>query len=242
MSIAGSAVAATSGDGSRPAPTQVARLVTDVPVTTLDRVGAGQVLGQSGFPVTKLHGALLKLAGKPELLTTIFSWCPHCAANSWSLAVALSRFGTLSGLRIIDTGTLYPQFHHTAGLSFLSARLKSPYVAFVPVILQDVNGHNLESETPAEKQAIQPFDPSGTPAIDVGGRWGFTSSGYSPAVLSGKTWSEIAARLAHGKTPVAKSVDGLANLFTAAICQGTGGRPVSVCRSHGVLAAKHRLR
>lgn len=242
LSIAGPAVAATSGDGSRPAPAQVARLVTEVPAATLDSVGAGHVLGQTDFPVTKLHGGLLERAGRPELLTTIFAWCPHCAANSWSLAVALSRFGTLSGLRIIDTGTLYPQFHHTAGLSFLSARFASPYLVFVRVILQDVNGHNLQSETPAEKQAIQPFDPSGTPAVDVGGRWGFTGSGYSPAVLSGKTWSEIAASLAHGQTPVAKSVDGLANLFSAAICQATGGRPMNVCRSHGVLAAKHRLR
>jgi Domain of unknown function (DUF929) len=111
--VTGAAAAVIPRDGSLPAPASVARLVTHVPATVLDKVGAGQVSGQTTFMVSKLHGAVLRSAGKPELLATIFAWCPHCAAHSWSLAVALSRFGTLSRVRVLDTGTFYPQFHHT---------------------------------------------------------------------------------------------------------------------------------
>ncbi len=117
-------------------------------------MGAGPIPSYPSFAIFKLHGAVLRRAGKPELLATIDTWCPHCAANSWSLAVALSGFGTLSGLRIVDSGTLYPYFHHTHGLSFLRAHFKSRYLSFVPVVLQDVNGRSVQSETPTQQKAI----------------------------------------------------------------------------------------
>ena len=239
--VAGPAGAASLSDGSLPAPASVTRLVTHVPAGTLDKVGAGPIPSDSSFAVSKLRGAALRSAGKPELLATVFSWCPHCAANSWSLAVALSRFGTLSGVRIIDTGTLYPQWHHTHGLSFFRAHFKSRYLSFLPVVLQDVKGSPVQNETASEQKAISSFDPNGTPAIDVGGRWGFVGSGYSPAVLSGKNWSQIASRLAKPDTVTAKSIDGLANLFSSAICKVTRGDPTSVCTSHGVVAAARHL-
>lgn len=240
--IASPAGAASIGDGSRPAPASVTRLVTHVPAGTLDKVGAGPIPSDPSFAVSKLRGAVVRSAGKPQLLATVFSWCPHCAANSWSLAVALSRFGTLSGVRIIDTGTFYPQWHHTHGLSFFRARFTSGYLGFLPVVLQDVKGRSLQSETASEQKAISSFDPNGAPAVDIGGRWGFVGSGYSPAVLTGKSWSQIASRLAKSDTVIAKSVDGLANLFSAAICKVTRGEPTSVCTSHGVVAAARHLR
>jgi hypothetical protein len=156
--------------------------------------------------------------------------------------VALSRFGTLSGVRLIDTGTLYPQWHHTHGLSFFHAHFKSRYLDFRPVVLQDVKGHPLQSETASQQKAISSFDPNGSPAVDVGGRWGFVGSGYSPAALSGKSWSQIASGLAKPRTVAAKSIDGLANLFSAAICKVTRGKPTSVCTSHGVVVAARHLR
>ncbi len=240
--IAGSAGAASLSDGSLPAPVRVTRLVTHVPASTLDKVGAGPIPSDPSFVVSKVRGAAVRGAGKPELLATIFAWCPHCAANSWSLAAALSRFGTLNGVRIIDTGTLYPQWHHTHGLSFFRVHFKSRYLSFLPVVLQDVNGRSLQSETASEQKAIGSFDPNGTPAVDVGGRWGFVGSGYSPTVLTGKSWSQIASSLAHSGTVTARSIDGLANLFSAAICKVTRGKPTRVCASHGVVAAARHLR
>ena len=243
--------AASRTDGSRPAPAHIVRLVTHVPANTLNQVGAGNVDGPASFNVFKLRGGQLTSHGKPELLTMNLAWCPHCAANSWALAVALSRFGTLTGLRVIDTGTFFCTvvsdpcallpgscFPHTHGLSFFGARYHSSYLSFSAIVLQDVHGHNLESPTRRESSAMASFNPQGgAPAADVGGAYGFLNSGYSPGTLAHKTWSQIATGLANPLNPVSRRVDGLANLYTAAICKTTNGLPAGVCKSSGVLTA-----
>ena len=44
-------------------------------------------------------------------------YCPYCAAERWAMAVALSRFGTFSDLRLIHSSSadIYP---NTPTLSF----------------------------------------------------------------------------------------------------------------------------
>jgi Domain of unknown function (DUF929) len=245
------AQAANRTDGSTPAPAHVAQLVMHVPANALNQVGAGKIDGPASFNVFKLFRGRLTSHEKPELLTMNLAWCPHCAANSWALAVALSRFGTLTGLREIDTGTFFCTvisnpcallpgscFPHTHGLSFFGARYHSSYLSFAAIVLQDVHGHNLESPTRRESSAMASFNPQGgAPALDVGGAYGFLNSGYSPGTLAHKTWSQIATGLANPLDPVTRRIDGLANLFTAAICKTTNGRPAGVCQSSGVLAA-----
>jgi uncharacterized protein DUF929 len=245
------AAAASRSDGSSPAPAAIAQLVSSVPVSTLNQVGAGEVSGPPDFGKFKLHGDL-RSHGKPELLTMNLAWCPHCAANSWALAVALSRFGTLTGLRTLDSGTFYctvvsgpctlggsgPCFPHTHGLSFLRAHYQSPYLSFAHVVVQDVHGNNVERPTRQEHSALDRFDrQEQTPAVDVGGAYGFVNSGFQPGILAHKTWGQIAGSLAAAHNRIARHVDGLANLFAAAICRVTKGRPAGVCKSHGVLAA-----
>jgi hypothetical protein len=247
----GVADAARKTDGSRPAPAQIARLVTNVPASTLNQVGAGDIYGPAAFTVVKLHRGLITSHGKPELLAVNLAWCPHCAANSWALAVALSRFGTLTGLRVIDTGTYFctlvssacalgtnPCFPHTSGLSFFNASYHSSYLSLAEVVLQDVHGRRLESPTPQENAAVASFHAQGqAPAVDIGGAYGFLNAGFSPGALAHKTWSQIAGDLASPHNPIARRVDGLANLFTAGICNVTKGRPTGVCQSSGVVAA-----
>jgi hypothetical protein len=251
---AGVAAAAPHSDGSTPAPPRIVQLVTHVPASALNQVGAGDIGPPQVFQVTKVQQDL-RSHGKPELLTMNFAWCPHCAANSWALAIALSRFGTLSGLGIINTGTYYCKLTHdpcslapsscypfTHGLSFFSAGYRSPYLSFKAIVLQDVHGRNLEKPTRRENADINQFDSvGGTPAVDVGGAYGFLNSGYDPGALIHKTWSQIAGSLAKPHNEIARHIDGTANLFTAAICTVTKGRPADVCKSQGVLAAAPRL-
>jgi hypothetical protein len=247
-------VAALVTDGSTALSPRVAALVTNVPASTLDQVGAGIVappgpISQGGFDVVKLHRPLAS-QGKPEVLDESFAWCPHCASESWSLAIALSRFGTLTGLRAIDSGTYFCKlqaacslstlfcFPNTHGLSFLDASYQSPYIGFVPVVLMDVNGQPVQRPTRQENAAISRFDrPGALPALDVGGAYGFVNAGYDTGILAHRTWSQVAGTLAHAHNPIARRIDGLANLFTAAICKATKGQPASVCKSRGVRAA-----
>jgi hypothetical protein len=244
------AQASARDDGSIPAPPDIVQRVTSVPARTLNAVGAGRLSGRTVFTVSRLHTALTR-AGKPELVSMNLAWCPHCAADSWALAVALSRFGTLSGLRVINTGTYYCTLVHnpcnltpgqcypnTHGLSFIDSRYKSRYLTFAPIVLQDVHGHNLERIPRRDVSALNAFDPQGhTPAVDVGGAFGFVNSGFSPGALAGLSWTQIANRLANPHAAVAQHVDGVANVLTAAICGVTKDRPRAVCTSHGVIAA-----
>lgn len=238
---------APPADGSAPAGADVVQLVTHVPPATLDAVGAGAFTGF--YSAARLTGSPLRAAGKPELLTVNTGWCPHCVANSWSLAIALSRFGTLSGLRRIDSGTLYgtkfganPSYPHTRGLSFLSTRLRSTRLAFVARVLQGVRGDAVEHLTAAEQRAVNAFDRRGSvPAVNVGGVFGFVGGAYATETLSGQSWLQIARAVQTPSSPIAQAVDGLANVFTAAICTATKNRPATVCMSAAVTAVSARL-
>ena len=59
-------------------------------------------------------------------------YCPYCAAERWAMAVALSRFGTFSNLRLIHSSSadIYP---NTPTLSFYKSSYTSKYVQFTPV-------------------------------------------------------------------------------------------------------------
>ncbi|HWJ51256.1 MAG TPA: DUF929 family protein [Solirubrobacteraceae bacterium] len=238
---AATAQAASRSDGSKPASAKLTRLVTHVPVKTLDRIGSGAA-SRSAYA---LKSAPLHSGEKPVLLTVNMAWCPHCAANSWALAIALSRFGKLTGLRTLDTGTLYatkyhanPSYPHTPGLSFFGAKYSSSYLRLRSVVMQDLKGKSLQALGSREREAIEPFDPQlAVPAISVGGAYGYLGSKYSPQALAHKSPLRIARALADPAGALAHQIDGQANVLTAAICAVTKGRPVAVCSSPAVVSS-----
>jgi hypothetical protein len=97
-SSTGGSSGSTSGSTAAPptgsALTSVVGQLTSVPAATLDQVGAGQTQANP----TSITGAALTSGGKPEVLYIGAEYCPYCAAERWALIVALSRFGTFSGL------------------------------------------------------------------------------------------------------------------------------------------------
>jgi thiol-disulfide isomerase/thioredoxin len=208
-----------------------------VPASVLAQVGIGT---SSTKALTPGSGSALTSGGKPEMLYIGAEWCPYCAAERWAMGVALSRFGTFSPLSGIHSSAtdIYP---NTATLTFFNTTYTSKYLVFAPVENQDVN-HNLLQKPTAAQQAIwNKFDPSnGYPFMDFGNLF-IAGTTYSPQVLQGLTWSQIAADLHNPSSPVAKGADGSANLFTAAICRMTGGQPGSVCNAPPVAALKGQI-
>jgi len=208
-----------------------------VPASVLAQVGIGSSSTQALKPVT---GPALTSGGKPEMLYIGAEWCPYCAAERWAMAVALSRFGTFSPLRGIHSSAT-DIFPNTATLTFFNTTYTSKYLDFTPVENQDVN-HNLLQKPTAAQQAIwNKFDPTnGYPFMDFGNQF-IAGTTYSPGVLQGLTWSQIAADLHNPSSAVAKGADGSANLFTAAICRMTGNQPGSVCNAAPVAALKGQI-
>jgi hypothetical protein len=226
--------------------TQLITQTTTVPQATLDEVGGGQVTAKP----TSITGPPLTSGGKPEMLYIGAEYCPYCAAERWAMIVALSRFGAFSGLAATHSaakdgaGNAEP-YPNTPTWEFAHASYTSKYLAFTPVeeftnIPDPKTGGytTLQAPTSAEQTLLSKYDappyvPAGDagaiPFVDFGNKYLTVGASYDPGVLSGLTWSQIAARLRDPASPVAKGVLGTANYMTAAICGLTGDQPAVVC-------------
>ena len=231
---------------------RVIRAVTTVPVSALDEVGAGQGINP---PAAIAAGAPpVTSGGKPEVLYIGAEYCPYCAAQRWPLVVALSRFGTFSGLGL-STSSATDVFPSTRTLSFYGSTYTSDVIAFTGVetntnqLSPSGTGYEpLETLTPEQEQLLQTYDgppytsPAGSiPFTLIGNRFGISGSSYHPDVLQGKSWQQIADALSDPTSQVAKQVLATANMLTAAICQLTDGQPSNVCTSPGVTSAEATL-
>jgi Domain of unknown function (DUF929) len=258
------AAAAPPADG--PAGAALARVVNDltsVPASVLDTVGAGSLSGSgigragtsgSGY-LAPVSGAPLTSGGKPEVLYLGADFCPYCAAVRWPLIVALSRFGTFSGLGTTRSGIANGAGQHepypgTPTWTFYRSRYTSRYLTFTPVELQtnipdpQTGGYTgLQRLTAAQQDLMTRYDPAGSISfIDIGNAYVQLSSltPYGPQDLQNLTWSQIAAALHHPSSAVAKRIGGSANYLTAAICKLTGDQPAGAC-TPAVRALESRL-
>jgi len=224
--------------------------VTSVPASTLDTVGDGNGAFTGKIQTIKPAGAPLTANGKPEMLYIGAEYCPYCGAARWAMIVALSRFGTFSGLQTIHSaaangaGQAEPD-PNTPTWTFVHSTYTSKYLTFTPVELQtnipDTSTGtytNLETPTKAQQALLTKYDAppyvdssqaGAIPFMDFGNKSVSVGTPYDPGVLSGLSWSTIAADLHNPNSAVAKAVDGTANNITAAICQLTGNQPASAC-------------
>jgi hypothetical protein len=221
-------------------PAAVMKDVTSVPASTLNAVGAGSVPSAVHTPVSTLSGPLLTQNGKPEVLYIGAEFCPFCAAMRWSMAVALSRFGTLSPLHGIHSAPAPETDPSTATLTFYKSGYSSKYLAFTPVENEKVDHSALQNTTPQQQQIWNKYDANSFPFIDIGNKY-MIKIIYDPQVLQGKTWSQIAAALHDPSSPIAKGVDGAANYMTAAICKVTNNKPAGVCTSSAITSLASKL-
>jgi hypothetical protein len=227
-----------AASGRPAAPASVVSAVTNVPGSTLDAVGKGTL----ATAPKAISDAALTAGGKPQVLFVGAEYCPYCAAERWALVQALSRFGTFTGLKSIhSSGTdVYP---NTPTFSFYGATYTSSRLAFTGREVETVSGAPLETPSQAETALWHKYtgNPGSFPFLDIAGRYVVTGPSYDPGVLKGLTDAQIAAALADPANPVAKAIDGTANVLTAAICKTTSGQPSAVCSAAGVTAAAKAL-
>jgi hypothetical protein len=227
-------------------PASVASQVTGVPADTLNRVGKGPVpaFTRGKPPFAPGSGPALTKGGKPEMLYIGAEFCPYCAAMRWSMAVALSRFGTLTPLHGIHSSATDVN-PNTATLTFYKTGYQSNYLSFTPVEVQTVSRAALQNPTAAQNAVWAKYEPDpntrGYPFVAFGNKLVMKGPIYDAAVLQGKSWSQIAAALKDPASPIAQSVNGAANYITGAICQMTNNQPANVCNSAAVTAVKSGL-
>jgi hypothetical protein len=214
-----------------PIPASLYNQIAGVSNTTLATVGPGQ--GAAGL--TSERGSSLTAGGKPEMLYIGAEYCPFCAAERWSMIVALSRFGSFSGLTYMESSSS-DKFANTPTFSFRNANYASNYISFVSVETQDRDHGTLQTPTPQEQSFMNTYDSAGSiPFVDIGNQTGnqyVTLNGgsqFQPSVLSGLNWTQIGSQLNDPNSAVAKAVDGAANYLITAICKVDGGNPSTVC-------------
>ena len=112
----------------------VTSAIQHVPASAFAAAGDAASLGpvkakSTGNAMVTLDGPQKSLNGKPFIQYLGAEYCPYCAATRWPLTIALSRFGSFSGLKL-TASTPLDIYHSTHTVTFASARYSSPYIAF----------------------------------------------------------------------------------------------------------------
>ncbi len=225
------------GNTASAASNAVTQAVTSVPASVYNKVGDGG----AGGPAKTLTGAALTANGKPRVLYIGADWCPYCAAERWPLAAALSRFGTLTNLGQTASSPNDTD-PNTATLSFHGAKFTSSTIALTAKEVEDGNHNKLDAVSASDNALWMKLtgNRGSFPFIDIGGKYQFGVQ-YDPAILAGKTHAQIADAMQDPTSSIGKTIDGAANILTAAICETTNGQPANVCTASGVVAAKAKL-
>ena len=209
----------------------IARQVTTVPASVLTGVSSGQVI--TPLQAVQRSGPALTVGGKPVIVFVSEESCPFCAAERWSLAVALSHFGTWSHLGSTTSSAtdVYPD---TATLSFRAAVYRSTELTLRTTEPADNAGRPLQAQTALDTSLIDNFDvppyvnsadqSGAVPFLDIANRYILAGAQYSPQVLAGLSATQIASQLANPSSPVAQAIDGSARVIVAAINQVLAGR------------------
>jgi Domain of unknown function (DUF929) len=259
--LSGNGPSQSSEQAVLPVPPQLIHDITTVPQSVFNTIGTGFPAEFAGTaPVVLVGRPPLTLLGKsPSVLYYGAEYCPFCAAERWSIAVDLSRFGTWTGLQMTASGLNDGDY---STLTFSKARFTSPYVTFAAIEacsnIMDPNvagcsGYtHLQSPTKQEravldKYASNRFVPGNVQGIafryiDVDNKVLFSGSTYQPGILTGLTQMDIGGSLSDPSNPLTRSIVGTANYLSASICAGPGGMPVAVRAGKGVKSASSALR
>ena len=202
--------------------------ITGVPASEFEAIGQG---GATNL-IKPVSGQLLTgTTGKPEVLYIGAEYCPYCAAERWALIVAMSRFGTWSGLKTSSSSSS-DVYANTPTFRFRGSTFTSQYIDFRGLETSDRDQKPLDTPTAAEQQIMSQYNSAGSiPFVDFGNRYAFNGATYSPDLLGGQTWQQIADAIRDGSTSQARAIVGSANLITAAICKTTSDQPAAVCKS-----------
>jgi thiol-disulfide isomerase/thioredoxin len=236
--VAPGSAGAGAETGTSALPSGVLSAVTSISGTTFAAIGDPS--GVSAPTATPKNTSTLDATdGKPEILYVGAEFCPYCAAERWALVVALSRFGTFSGLQATHSadGDIYPD---TKTFSFYGSTYTSPDFDFVPVEEQtnqmvDGSYTTLQTPTASEDAVLAKYDttpytsePGSIPFLDIANKFVSIGASYTPQVLQGLSMQTIAEQLNDKNSAVATAIDGAANQITAAITAATGAQPTTM--------------
>lgn len=247
VAIGGLVVArlASNGPSSTGAPPSADARLIDTPISS--RLAASvtslppvALPNQGWAKPTTLTGTALTSGGKPVVLYMGANYCPYCAAERWTLVVALSRFGTFGHLRYMESSST-DVFPNTRTFTFYGSTYASPYLVFRPVEMQGrvlTNGTYPPLQRPTGEEAnfyLQHNAKGVIPFVTVAGKYLWLGAPFSPSLLQGLSWTAIADDLHRpGTSALGDVILQNANIITAAICASDKEEPASVCKTPAI--------
>jgi Domain of unknown function (DUF929) len=227
--------------------------LSSLPASVDDAIGTGSAAAPITPPVLLSGQPSLQSNGRPEVLFVGAEYCPFCAAERWSLILALSRFGHFAVLHNVQSAP-NDAFSGIQSFSFAHSTYSSPYLSFTGVelfstTLDAQGGYARIASLNSGQAALLARDgplsgalgASPMPFVDIDNRMVTSTSGFSPALLVGESQSAIVSALSQAGNPIAEGVVAAANELTAGICQATAGQPQNVCSSKSVRDADTAL-
>jgi hypothetical protein len=216
----------------QPVSPAVMQQITGVDDSTLSAIG----LPRSVTPPATVTGNTLTLDGKPEILYIGGEYCPFCALERWSLIIALSHFGSFSGLEYMQSSSTDTN-PNTPTFMFANATYTSPYITFVPVEELNRAGQTVATPTSNESSLFSQYgmcaangESGGIPFVDIANTYVVNCGAqFSLPQIAGENWTQVASQLNTPNSTVAQEIDGAANTLITAICKVDGGQPSSVC-------------
>jgi hypothetical protein len=264
IKVTGGSPSTSNDSGFTATSPTIVKQLTDIPASVFNTVGVDSPVAQVTPPVvTKKQPLLMATSASgatlPEVLYVGAEYCPFCAAQRWTTIIALSRFGTFSGLGDMTSSSI-DEFPNTPTFTFIKATYKSQYLVFKSVeeftnVSDPKNDFYfpLQKPTTAEEANFKKYDTSkwipgetseedgSIPYISYANQFLVSGASYTPATLANLSRGQIAAGLAAPSSPVTQAIITSANFQTAAICSLTKNRPGTVCSSSGVMAAKKAM-
>jgi hypothetical protein len=235
-----------AGDtGAFAIPASAVAEVTGVPVSAL--VDQAMKEPSATTPPVKLppKNPVLTAFGKPEFLYMGGEYCPYCAAERWSLVMALSKFGTFTGLKGTQSSAT-DTLPSTPTFSFYGSTFKSAYLNFQSVELFKNSDQNastgayptLQTPTAQQEALITEYDAppyttsqeeGGIPFLYIGGRYLQIGPQYVASNLSGVPFTTAAALQSSGTNATSQEAEASAGYLVGDICALTHLKPASVC-------------
>lgn len=223
------------------APAVILDAVVNPSAAAIKSAGSGGTLvvdpwsAVNGVPTAVLQN------GKPVFDYEGAEFCPYCAADRWALINALSRFGTLKGVRLMtsDANDVYPS---TNTFTFRTATYASDWLVLVHTEDFDNQHHPLETST-GLALAMGHYNTgpnSGIPFVNLADRATSTGATFGPNLLHRDpnpsdtqspplTWNQITVELETPGSSIQTAVVGSGNWLTAGICKMTDNKPASAC-------------
>ncbi len=215
-----------------PVSTSVLQAMTGVNDSTLSTIGV-----PSGVtPPAAVTGPALTVGGKPEVLYVGGDFCPYCAVERWSLIIALSHFGSFSGLEYMQSSSGDINAN-TPTFTFSNSTYTSQYIAFLPIEEFNRATSTITTLNSVETSLVSSYDScggsssgsGGIPFVDIANSWAVNCGAQTTIDIGGMNWTAVASVLNNPNNNIAQQLDGTANTLITAICKVDGGQPTSVC-------------